>query len=175
MTVICAGRSGLSAGHAVKIGATAQIASGEMRTIHVHASACFRRAGSEIAKHLSRDPYTLGQGILSVMQTWAMIGTALAVSLMVCAVPAAAQSMPPGATPPAAASGATAEGLEADGRIAAVNSPARTIRLENGAEYVVPETLPVDWRAVREGSVVKLRYNIDQGRNLVTSLQVLFR
>jgi hypothetical protein len=100
---------------------------------------------------------------------------ALATWLTLPAAPALAQSIPPGSSPPAAASGATAEGLEADGRIAAVDPVARIVRLEGGTEYVVPDTVAFDWASVRAGSLVKLRYSIDQGRNLVTAFQVLFR
>jgi hypothetical protein len=103
------------------------------------------------------------------------LAAVLATWLALSGAPALAQAIPPGTRPPVGASGATAEGLEADGRVAAVDPAARTLRFEGGTEYVVPDTVPFDWASVRVGSLVKLRYSIDQGRNLVTAVQVLFR
>jgi hypothetical protein len=168
------------ASRAVKIGANGQIAAGEMPTIRLRSSHR-RAAGSEIAKHVSRS-CRLGVKKMMTQPRSAkialavlVIGAGVGLALTTLAGPALAQSIPPGATPPVAASGATVEGLEADGRITAVDAAARTIRLENGVEYLMPGNLAFDWSAIREGSVVKLRYSIDEGRNLIRAVQVLFR
>jgi hypothetical protein len=38
---------------------------------------------------------------------------------------------------------------------------------------VIPPTLDGAWALVREGSQVRLRYNVDGGRNIVSSVTVI--
>jgi hypothetical protein len=83
--------------------------------------------------------------------------------------------VPPGVQPPVAPSGSTVEGQDAEGRIAAIDPAARTIRLDSGAEYMIPDAMGLDWRSVREGTIVKIRYSTNGGRNTITFLQILFR
>jgi hypothetical protein len=66
-----------------------------------------------------------------------------------------------------------AENLQAEGRVTRLDPRARTITLDTGTEYVLPPTLEAAWRVVTEGSEVRLRYNVDGGRNVVTHLQVV--
>ena len=73
---------------------------------------------------------------------------------------------PPPATP-------VAENLQAEGRVTRVDRRARTIRLDTGTEYMLPPTLEAAWTVVADGSEVRLRYNVDGGRNVVTHLQVV--
>ena len=41
--------------------------------------------------------------------------------------------------------------------------------------YVVPETMRLDWSALREGATVRMQYDVNEGRNVVTGLRILFR
>lgn len=98
--------------------------------------------------------------------------------LLMVAAPtqAAAQgSLPSGGVAPAAPSGPTVEGLDAEGRITALNPATRTIRLDDDREYVVPDALPVNWGALRVGSLVRFHYSIESSVNLVSSFRVLLR
>jgi Protein of unknown function (DUF1344) len=67
--------------------------------------------------------------------------------------------------------GPTVEGQEVEGRITRVDPRAGTIRLDNGEEYLLPAVVVANLRALSEGTVVRLRYDVDGGRNLVTSVQ----
>jgi hypothetical protein len=100
--------------------------------------------------------------------------TAVLLGLALAGPAAAQRSIPPGTTPPTAASGATVESVETEGAIAALDPTARVVRLDDGQEYVVPDSLGVNWNGLRAGAIVALRYSIDQGRNFVTSLRVRF-
>jgi hypothetical protein len=73
---------------------------------------------------------------------------------------------PPPATP-------VAENLQSEGRVTRVDRQARTITLDTGTEYVLPPILEAAWTVVADGSEVRLRYNVDGGRNVVTHLQVV--
>jgi len=101
---------------------------------------------------------------------------ALALLLCLIASPAALGqgSIPPGAQPPVAPSGATVEGQETEGRITAVDPGARTIELDNRDQYTIPEGMRLDWTAFREGTTVRMRYSVNAGRNIATSLRILF-
>jgi hypothetical protein len=66
--------------------------------------------------------------------------------------------------------GPTVEGQEVEGRITRVDPQAGTIKLDNGEEYLLPAVVAANLRALSEGTVVRLRYDVDGGRNLVTSV-----
>jgi hypothetical protein len=66
--------------------------------------------------------------------------------------------------------GPTVEGQEVEGRITRIDPRAGTIRLDNGEEYLLPAVVVANLRALSEGTVVRLRYDVDGGRNLVTSV-----
>jgi|RhiMetdeSRZDD1v2_1073273.scaffolds.fasta_scaffold123884_5 hypothetical protein len=74
--------------------------------------------------------------------------------------------------PPAGPPGPTVEGQESEGQVTRINPADRTITLDTGAEYVVPETLASALAVVTEGASVKLRYDVDGGRNIVRQIQV---
>jgi hypothetical protein len=67
--------------------------------------------------------------------------------------------------------GPTVEGQEVEGRITRIDPRAGTIRLDNGEDYLLPAVVVANLRALSEGTVVRLRYDVDGGRNLVTSVQ----
>jgi Protein of unknown function (DUF1344) len=69
--------------------------------------------------------------------------------------------------------GPVVEGLESEGRVRRVDRAARAITLDSGEEYLIPAALDAAWEVVRDGSEVRVRYNVDRGRNIVTYLQVL--
>jgi hypothetical protein len=73
---------------------------------------------------------------------------------------------PPASTP-------VVEGLVTEGRVTRVDRQARTIALDNGDEYVIPSPLEAAWTMVTDGSAVRLRYNVDGGRNIVTRLELI--
>ena len=100
---------------------------------------------------------------------------ALLVALTVGRVALGQGTIPPGAQPPVAPSGSTVEGQEAEGRITAIDRGTRTIRLDSRDVYVVPETMRLDWSALREGATVRMQYDVNEGRNVVTGLRILFR
>jgi Protein of unknown function (DUF1344) len=64
------------------------------------------------------------------------------------------------------------QGDVVEGRINRVDQQTRTIRLDNGQEYVVPLPVVPDWSLLQAGVPVMMRYNVDAGRNLVTYLAV---
>jgi Protein of unknown function (DUF1344) len=100
----------------------------------------------------------------------------LALLMILIASPAAFSqgSIPPGAQPPVAPSGATVEGQEAEGRITAVDPSARTIELDDRDLYTIPDGMRLNWAALREGTTVRLRYSVNDGRNIATGLRILF-
>jgi hypothetical protein len=67
--------------------------------------------------------------------------------------------------------GPTVEGQEVEGTIKRIDLQAGTITLDNGEEYVVPASVLTDRRALTEGTVVRFRYDVTGGRNLVRSVQ----
>jgi hypothetical protein len=69
----------------------------------------------------------------------------------------------------------TAEGQEAEGQVTRVSPADRTVTLDTGEEYVVPETLVPALRLVTEGASVKLRYDVEGGRNVVKQIQLTGR
>jgi hypothetical protein len=64
------------------------------------------------------------------------------------------------------------EGDIVEGQIARTDPRARTITLDNGREYLVPRGLELDWEALRPGAAVRMRYSVDGGRSVATSIQV---
>jgi hypothetical protein len=64
------------------------------------------------------------------------------------------------------------EGDIAEGLVSRVDPRARTITLDNGQEYLVPQALGVDWETVRPGVAVRLRYSVTGGRSIATAIQV---
>jgi hypothetical protein len=93
-----------------------------------------------------------------------IVATALAI------LPMVGEAQAPGREPLHLA-GPTVEGQEVEGRITRVDLVARTITLDNGEEYLLPVAALADPRALSEGMVVRLRYDVDGGRNLVTFVQ----
>jgi hypothetical protein len=67
----------------------------------------------------------------------------------------------------------TAAGLSTEGEVRRIDGAQRRITLDTGEEYVIPPTLDGAWALVREGSQVRLRYNVDGGRNIVSSVTVI--
>jgi Protein of unknown function (DUF1344) len=74
------------------------------------------------------------------------------------------------APPPAAP---IVEGLQSEGRVTRVDRATRRITLDTGNDYVIPTPLEAAWTVVRDGSEVRVRYNVDGGQNVVTHLQVI--
>jgi outer membrane lipoprotein SlyB len=64
------------------------------------------------------------------------------------------------------------EGQEVEGAISRIDPVRRTITLDNGSEYVILDSVPAGWAGLAEGTRVKLRYDVDSGRNTATSLVV---
>jgi Protein of unknown function (DUF1344) len=65
------------------------------------------------------------------------------------------------------------EGLQTEGRVTRVDRATRRIALDNGDEYAIPPSLDTAWAVVREGSAVRVRYNVDGGRNIVTRVELI--
>jgi hypothetical protein len=82
-------------------------------------------------------------------------------------------SIPPLTAPPVAPSGSTVQGQETEGTITAVDPQARTITLDNGETYVVLDPAGPGWDRLREGASVRLRYDVDGGRNAATSVTLV--
>ncbi|MGH7263297.1 MAG: DUF1344 domain-containing protein [Candidatus Rokuibacteriota bacterium] len=86
---------------------------------------------------------------------------------------AAAQgSIPPLTEPPVAPSGSTVQGQETEGTITAVDPQTRTITLDDGETYVVLDAANPVWDRLREGTSVRLRYDVDAGRNAATAVTI---
>jgi uncharacterized protein DUF1344 len=82
------------------------------------------------------------------------------------AVTAQVTVAPPPSTP-------VVEGLKSEGRVTRVDRATRRISLDTGDDYVIPAPLEAAWTVVREGSAVRVRYNVDGGRNVVTHIEVI--
>jgi hypothetical protein len=80
----------------------------------------------------------------------------------------AAQVLLPPVPPPTA----TVQGQEAEGQVSRLNRADRTITLDTGVEYAMPEALDPAWARLADGVAVKLRYDTDGGRNIVTQIQI---
>jgi hypothetical protein len=65
------------------------------------------------------------------------------------------------------------EGLQTEGRVTRVDRTARRISLDNGDEYAIPPSLDAAWAVIREGSAVRVRYNVDGGQNRVTRVELI--
>ena len=65
------------------------------------------------------------------------------------------------------------EGLVTEGRVTRVDRATRRIALDNGDEYAIPPSLDTTWAVVREGSAVRVRYNVDGGQNIVTRVELI--
>lgn len=91
------------------------------------------------------------------------------VTLAGAAVTASAQ---PSAAPPSITTRGVVQGDVVEGRINRVDVETRTITLDNGQDYLVPTPLIPDWSLLQAGVPVKMRYNVDAGRNLVTYVEV---
>jgi hypothetical protein len=74
------------------------------------------------------------------------------------------------APPPAAP---VVQGLQSEGRVTRVDRATRRISLDTGDDYVIPPPLDAAWTVVRDGSVVRVRYDVDGGRNVVTHLELI--
>ncbi len=81
-------------------------------------------------------------------------------------------SAQPSAAPPSLTMRGVVQGDVVEGRISRVDQQGRTIRLDNGQEYVVPPPVVPSWDLLQAGVPVMLRYNVDGGRNLVTHVEV---
>jgi hypothetical protein len=65
------------------------------------------------------------------------------------------------------------EGLQTEGRVTRVDRTTRRISLDNGDDYVIPPSLDAAWTVIREGTLVRVRYNVDGGQNLVIRLELI--
>jgi hypothetical protein len=68
--------------------------------------------------------------------------------------------------------GATVEGQDVEGIVTRVNSPVRTITLDNGQDYLLPHGVPGNPDSLEAGVTVTLRYSTEGGRNIVTHVLV---
>lgn len=57
---------------------------------------------------------------------------------------------------------------EVSGRVMSVDSATRTIVLEDGTAVLVPAAIPLD--DVKQGSMVTIAYEIDDGKNIATDV-----
>ena len=94
------------------------------------------------------------------------------VTCVAVGIAAAQQSIPSGSQSPVAPSGSTVEGQEVEGKISRLDRTAGTITLDNGQEYVIPDSLNVNWIRIKEGTTIKMRYGTDGGRNTTTFLEI---
>lgn len=94
------------------------------------------------------------------------------VTCVAVGIAAAQQSIPSGSQSPVAPSGSTVEGQEVEGKISRLDRTAGTITLDNGQEYVIPDSLNVNWIRIKEGTTIKMRYGMDGGRNTTTFLEI---
>jgi hypothetical protein len=62
------------------------------------------------------------------------------------------------------------EGDVVEGRITRVDRQTRTITLDNGQDYVIPQALALDWELAQPDTPVMVRYSVDAGRNIATAL-----
>lgn len=95
---------------------------------------------------------------------------ALLVALALGMLPAPGEAQAP-SRPPMHLAGPTVEGQEVEGTITRIDPESRTITLDNGVDYVIPGAVLADPRVLGEGTVVRLRYAVDGGQNLVTFVQ----
>ena len=95
-----------------------------------------------------------------------------AVTYMAVGIAVAQQSTPPGSQTPVAPSGSTVEGQEVEGKISRLDRTAGTITLDNGQEFVIPDSLNANWIQIKEGTPIKMRYGTDGGRNTTTFLEI---
>lgn len=100
-------------------------------------------------------------GLLIVAATCVAVGVA-----------GAQQSIPSGTQTPVAPSGSTVEGQEVEGKIGSLDRTAGTITLDNGQAYVIPDFLNADWTRIKAGTIIKMRYGTDGGRNTATFLDI---
>lgn len=100
--------------------------------------------------------------------TRAMALALLVLATAVEAAPARAQvTVAPPPTRP------VVEGLLTEGRVTRVDPATRRITLDNGEDYVIPPSLEAAWKMVADGSAVRVRYNVDGGRNIVSRLELV--
>ena len=79
---------------------------------------------------------------------------------------------PAGAQPSGVTVRGVVEGDVVEGRVSRAVPETRTITLDNGQEYLVPSVLAPNWEVLRAGPAVKLRYSVDQGRNVATFVEL---
>ena len=90
----------------------------------------------------------------------------LLVALSVALVPMVGQTQIPDSAWP------TVEGQEVEGTVERVDPWARIITLDDGEDYLVPPTVLADPGVLGDGTILRLRFDTDGGRNYVTDLQV---
>ena len=90
----------------------------------------------------------------------------LLVALSIALVPMVGQTQIPDSAGP------TVEGQEVEGTVKRVDPWARIITLDDGEDYLVPPTVLADPGVLGEGTILRLRFDTDGGRNYVTDLQV---
>ena len=103
-----------------------------------------------------------------VRKTVAMLGMLTAVA---SGVPVGARAQPSVAPPNVTLRGVV-QGDVVEGQISRVDQRTRSITLDNGQEYLVPSSVVPDWNLLRAGVPVRVRYNVDGGRNLITYVEV---
>jgi Protein of unknown function (DUF1344) len=94
-----------------------------------------------------------------------LVSLLVAVSVAMIAMPGQAQTRDP--------AGPTVEGQEVEGTVQRIDPQAGTLTLDDGQDYLVPPTVLANPRVLGEGTIVRLRFDTDGGRNYVTSVQVL--
>jgi hypothetical protein len=94
------------------------------------------------------------------------------VTYMAVGIAVAQQSIQPGSQTPVAPSGSTVEGQEVEGKISRLDRTARTITLDNGQEFVIPDSLKCELDWIKEGTPIKMRDGTDGGRNTTTFLEI---
>jgi Protein of unknown function (DUF1344) len=94
-----------------------------------------------------------------------LVSLLVAVSVAMIAMPGQAQTRDP--------AGPTVEGQEVEGTVQRIDPQAGTLTLDNGQDYLVPATVLANPGVLGEGTIVRLRFDTDGGRNYVTSVQVL--
>jgi outer membrane lipoprotein SlyB len=103
---------------------------------------------------------------------WKVMSTIIAVVAASGFLGRADAQAPPGLPRAAGTSGPTVQGQEVEGAITRIDRDRRTITLDNGSEYVILDSVHPGGISLTEGTRVKLRYDVDSGRNAATSLVV---
>jgi hypothetical protein len=61
-----------------------------------------------------------------------------------------------------------ADAAEASGKVMAVDNATRTIVLEDGTAFTVPDSIPID--GLKPGAMVKIAYDVNGDKNVATDV-----